>query len=143
MTTNTTTTHIPSALNSFTGALTAANCAKTDLHNKHLAASAAGTSATALETEKLLKAVGSAEKTGFATLTANLGIVDVATGASTADPAANEATVKVIDAQLAALEASQKALDAARANTDAVLTAARNAALEARAKLAPKAPEKK
>lgn len=137
------TNHIPSALNSFNTSLKNADAAKADLHTKHVAANAAGTAAIALETEKVLKAVGTAGKAGLSTLNAELGMLDVATGAANTDAGKDAATVKDLDAVLAALDADRKSLDEARAAADVTLNAARDRALAARAKLAPKAPEKK
>lgn len=134
------TKNIPAALSVLADALRSAAATKADLHKQHIDATAAGTTATTNEAAKALDAVKSAEKLGMSTLTAAIGIVDVETGASTADAAADAATVKTLDAGLAALEATQKALEQSRAVVDAALKNARDKALEARAKLAPKAP---
>lgn len=135
------TKNIPSAIAVLADALKSAASAKADVHKQHIDATAAGTIATTNETEKALAAMNSAEKVGRTTLNAKLGLIDVETGVSASDTAVDAATVKSLDAVLAALEADQKALELARATVDASLKAARDAALEARAKLAPKAPE--
>ena len=134
------TKNIPAALSVLAEALKSAAGAKADLHKQHVDATTAGTTATTNEAAKALDAVKSAEKLGFATLTANVGILDVATGTSAPDAAADASTVKSLDAGLAALEATQKALEQSRAVVDAALKTARDKALEARAQLAPKAP---
>ncbi|MBX9573851.1 MAG: hypothetical protein K2X77_33450 [Candidatus Obscuribacterales bacterium] len=135
--------NIPAALAVLSDALTSAARSKADLHKAHVDATNAGTTASTNEAAKALGAVQSAEKLGMSTLNAAIGIVDVATGASAPDAAADAATVKTLDAGLAALDAAQKSLEQSRAVVDAALKAARDKALEARAQLAPKAPEKK
>ena len=128
-------TNITSALSAFTGALSAYEAAKADLHKAHLSAENACTDGVSGEASAALTTSGAASQLGFSALSSELALLDLGVGVGKLDKDGAAARVAALDAAMKTFEAARVALDKARAALDTAFDGERTRALAVRAKL--------